>query len=166
MVAVENQRYIFLVDEENLLSLNCHGLITSQKSFNINIWWWSVISYDSYVTKLTFIIMFSKSDCCRMNFEKPRYGLEIHFCNKCFIHFPPMRIGSCWMKNPLMKFFCHTIPHMGKSWKSQMTNGHLRKCFCHTIPQVGGGGSTLSSHPIPTLLVVPFLGRNYEWWRW
>ena len=41
------------------------------------------------------------------------------------------------------------------------------KYSCHTIPQVGGGGSTLSSHPIPAL-VIPFLrGVNtFKWWKY
>ena len=112
--------------------------------------------------------MFLKSDCCRMNFEKPHYGLENweSFLQQMFYPFSTHAHRIVLNEKSLDEFFCHTIPHMGKSGKSQMTNGHLKKCFCHTIPQVGGGGSTLSSHPIPTLLVVPFLGKNYEWLRW
>ena len=165
MVAVENQRYIFLVDEENLLSLNCHGLITSQKSFNINIWhkWWSVICHKTHFHYNVFEIRLLQNEFRKTTLWP--WELRIIFATNVLSIFHPCASDRVEWKIPWW-IFCHTIPHMGKSGKSQMTNGHLKKCFCHTIPQVGGGGSTLSSHPIPTLLVVPFLGKNYEWWRW
>ena len=140
MIQPERTSDIFSLNKsDNSQYIHICIYVASEKWFNcliqklhmmIRYIWWYLIRHKSHLSCYTIKLRLSQNEFRKVHFKTLILITAINL--QCHIHFPPIR--SCRTK--------------------------LRKCFCHTMPHVGGGGSILSSHPIPTLL-VPFLGSEH-----
>ena len=156
MVAVENQRYIFLVDEENLLSLNCHGLITSQKSFNINIWhkWWSVICHKTHFHYNVFEIRLLQNEFRKTTLWP--WELRIIFATNVLSIFHPCASDRVEWKIPWWIFLSYNSPH-GQIWKITDDEWTFEEMFLSYNPPGWWRGlhTVLASHPNLARCSVP-----------